>query len=107
MTTPIRAIALCARGLAIALLAVVAGGLLGGPIALVPLAIAMHLVVWVASHAINVLILGNHGLLVGAETCDAAEALIAEALSMRAGHKVELHVPQRGEKRDDDCDACA
>ena len=32
----------------------------------------------IAQDAIDVLILGNHGLVVGAETCDAAEALVAE-----------------------------
>ncbi|MES5486966.1 class II aldolase/adducin family protein [Bradyrhizobium sp. INPA03-11B] len=32
----------------------------------------------IAQNAVDVLILGNHGLVVGAATCDAAEALVAE-----------------------------
>jgi len=48
----------------------------------------------------DVLILGNHGLLVGAETCDAAEALIAEVerrleLKPRAAPAGELRVLHR------------
>jgi rhamnose utilization protein RhaD (predicted bifunctional aldolase and dehydrogenase) len=48
----------------------------------------------------DVLILGNHGLLVGAETCDAAEALIAEVerrleLKPRAAPAADLKALQR------------
>ena len=32
----------------------------------------------IAQDAVDVLILGNHGLVVGAATCEAAEALVAE-----------------------------
>jgi rhamnose utilization protein RhaD (predicted bifunctional aldolase and dehydrogenase) len=48
----------------------------------------------------DVLVLGNHGLLVGAETCDAAEALIAEVerrldLRPRSAPAADLEVMQR------------
>ncbi len=43
------------------------------------------------SHPIPPLILLSHGI--------AEHALMEEALSARAGHRVRIHVPQRGEKR--------
>ena len=49
----------------------------------------------IARDAIDVLILGNHGLVVGATTCDAAEALVAEvekrlALEQRQAARAEV-----------------